>query len=236
MLWPSRNAATENSTGIVGTSVGSAFCLEHLAAVGEHVVDDRRLADPLQVVVADHPLVVLDDRAAGADEALVGGLRGELVDDPVVEAHHREVRLRDRQVLVVARVGDDRELLARAARQVEALLVGELAVVRRLAHLELAPVVVEELLRLRVVGAGAVERVEVERRRAALAQLRRGDVGAERDLRLVEGQVVVDELPEVRVAGRDGAVRPRAARGHRLREPSCGSAGRAAGRPSGPCG
>ena len=24
MLWPSRNAATENSTGIVGTSVGSA--------------------------------------------------------------------------------------------------------------------------------------------------------------------------------------------------------------------
>ena len=25
MLWPSRNAATENSTGIVGTSVASAF-------------------------------------------------------------------------------------------------------------------------------------------------------------------------------------------------------------------
>ena len=25
MLWPSRNAATENSIGIVGTSVGTAF-------------------------------------------------------------------------------------------------------------------------------------------------------------------------------------------------------------------
>ena len=36
------SAATENSIGIVGTSVGSAPHLERLAAVGEHVVDDRR--------------------------------------------------------------------------------------------------------------------------------------------------------------------------------------------------
>ena len=32
--WPSRKAATENSIGIVGTSVGVAPDLEHLAAVG----------------------------------------------------------------------------------------------------------------------------------------------------------------------------------------------------------
>ena len=58
MLCPSRNAATENSTGMVGTRVGRRVRLDQLAAVGEHVVEHRRAADPRQVVVADHPLVV----------------------------------------------------------------------------------------------------------------------------------------------------------------------------------
>ena len=44
-----------------------------LRPFGEHVVDDGRLADPRQVVVADHPLVVLDDERGGRSlEALRG--------------------------------------------------------------------------------------------------------------------------------------------------------------------
>ena len=51
MLWPSRKAATENSTGIVGTSVVDRADLEHLAPVREHVVDDAGSHDARQEVV-----------------------------------------------------------------------------------------------------------------------------------------------------------------------------------------
>jgi hypothetical protein len=62
--------------------------------------------------------------------------------------------------------------------------------------------------------ARAVEGVEVEARGARLQQLRRRDVLTERHVRLVEGQIVVGELPQVREAGgdlREGL----GARGHR---------------------
>ena len=169
--------------------------------------------------MADHPLVVLDHLAAGAGEALRGGHVAELRDDAVVEPDEREVGLGDDQVLVVARVGDRRELAIRVAREVEALAGLERRPAEALgaAHLQPPAVVLVELLRARVAGTGAVERVEVEARGAALAQLGRRDVLAERDLRPVEREVVVDELPEVGVAGRDRRVRAAGLR-HRLGE------------------
>ena len=132
------------------------------------------------------------------------------VDHAVVEALEREVGLRDGEVLVVALVRDDRLVVA---REVEALLGRDAADGLGLAHLEVAVVLVE-LRRAGVGGALAVERVQVQRGRAALDQVRRGDVGPERDRRLVEGQVVVDELAEVGEAGGDLA-EAAAALGHR---------------------
>jgi hypothetical protein len=77
-------------------------------------------------------------------------------------------------------------------------------------------VVLVELRRLRILRTGAVERVEVEARRPVLHELGRRDPIAERDRRLVEGQVVVDELPEIGEAGRHSRLAPPAARGHRV--------------------
>ena len=82
------------------------------------------------------------------------------------------------------------------------------------AHLEVQPVGLVELRRLRVERPGAVHRVEVERRRPALEQVGRRHRVAERDRGRVEGQVVVHELAEVGVAGRDLAVADRGV-GHR---------------------
>jgi hypothetical protein len=165
---------------------------------------------------------VLDGELARGLEALPRRHRGrQRVDDPVVEADEREVRLGDGQVLVVAEVGDDRLALlglrvARAARQVEAVH-RRVAGGDGVARLQVLLVGLVELLRLGVERAGAVERVEVEAGRAALEQLRRRLVLAEHDGRLVERQVVVDELPEVGEAGRDPG-RSAAARGHRVGE------------------
>ena len=200
---------------------------ERLAPVREHVVDDGRLADPRQEVVAQHPLVVLDDALARPREALRGGRAGrQRVDHAVVEADDGEVRLRHRQVLVVALVGDDRLALLRGRRAGAAREV--VPVHRRVgvdrhrpAHLQVAVVLVER-------GAGrvrrsrAVERVEVQARRAALQQLRGRHVLAQHHRRLVERQVVVDELAEVGVAGRDRA-RAAAARASWPSRASCGS-------------
>ena len=84
------------------------------------------LGDPRQVVGLEHPLVVPGDDVARGRELLRGGHRvRQAVDDPVVEADHRQVRLGDGQVLVVARVGDQRLALlglraaAADAREVE---------------------------------------------------------------------------------------------------------------------
>ena len=70
--WPSRNAATENSIGIVGTSVGVAFASKALRPLLK-TRRRRRRADARQVVRADHPLVVLDDELARLLEALRRG-------------------------------------------------------------------------------------------------------------------------------------------------------------------
>ena len=136
-----------------------------------------------------------------------------------MEAHERKVRLRDGEVLVIAGVGDDRLALlghrsARAPRQVVALLGRDPLDRGRTAQFEVAAVGCVELRRGRVGGSRAVEGVEVEARRARLEQLRGGHALAEHHVGLVEREVVVDELAEVRVAGRD-LRRPAAPAGHR---------------------
>ncbi len=195
--------------------------LEQLAAVREDVVHDRLVDDAGQEVGADHPLVVLADLAPGAGELLrLGRRRRQRVADAVVEADERQVGLRDDEVLVVARLRDERRAPRRRVALADAgqVEVGErrIAACDRRAHLQVQAVAVE-LRRPGVVRPGAVERVEVEHRRAALEQVGGRDVDAEHDARLVERQVVVDELAEVGEAGRDPRPGARPG-GHRLGE------------------
>ena len=149
----------------------------------------------------DHPLVVpahqplrrLEPRLAAAHQRRIGL---DQVDDLVVELQHGQLQLRDERVLVVARVAEQRRLLL-VARQVV------LVVVPADQHLLVARVaVVEE----RVVDRAAdVDAVQVEPRAAEVRQRVRV-VGPVQAGDRVEGQVVVDELPEVRVAARDVGV------------------------------
>jgi hypothetical protein len=86
------------------------------------------------------------------------------VDHAVVEADHRQVRLRDGEVLVVSLVRDDRPpalgvCAAGAAREVEALPVGR---PDGPPHPQVEPVGLVEVSRGRLLRARAVERVEVE--------------------------------------------------------------------------
>ena len=192
--------------------------------MGEDVLHDGGLDDPRQVVVADQPVVVERHRLARPPEPLGGRDAGrQLVDDTVVEADHRQVRLRDDQVLVVAGVGDQRPaaILARAGADPGQVVTG-LRPVRagpdRVAGPQPHPVRRIEPGRACVGRTGAVQRVEVQRRRAALQQLGRRDVLAQADIGHVHRQVVVDELTEIGVAGRHVAVTP-AALGHRLGQP-----------------
>jgi len=68
-------------------------------------------------------------------------------------------------------------------------------------HLQVEAVGLVELRGLRIRRAAPVERVEVEARRARLQELRRRHVLVEHDVGLVEREVVVDELAEVRETG-----------------------------------
>ena len=190
---------------------GRARLHDH-AAVVEDPLQLLLVGDARQEVGAQHPLVVAHHQAAGRREE-VGArhpLGRELVDHPVVEADEGEVGLADGQVLVVARVGDERVLGgARGARQVEARVVvlGEAVVRPRGAGRAREQVDLVGRVELRRhVGPEAVERVEVQARRAPLDEVddRHGDVVAQPAL--VEGEVVVDELAEVGEPGRDVAV------------------------------
>ena len=185
--------------------------LEDLAAVGVDVIDNGAVDHAGQEVVPEHPLVVLDDRILRRREEHHGGggLR-QRVDDPVVEPDERQVGLSDGQVLVVAGVGD----LGRAAFgdlgavadavEVEAVhgdvRAGERRVGARRPHLQVDLVAVELGVHR---GTATVERVEVQRRRAPLHELRDGDIFAELGVGNVLGEVVVDELAEVGEPGGD---------------------------------
>ncbi len=183
--------------------------LERLAAVPEDVVDDAPGTDTREVVGLEHPLVVLGDDRPGPREALASRHRvGQAIDDPVVEPDHRQMRLGDRQILVVPRIRDDRLALlglraAGAPGKVEAGLGGDAFGRLRPSHPHVHAVGLVERRRIRILRPRPIERIEVEARRAPLKELRRGDGVAQGDAGPVEGQVVVRELTEVREARRD---------------------------------
>jgi hypothetical protein len=108
-----------------------------------------------------------------------------VIDGTVVEEQEGAVEPGDDQVLVVARIADDRGAVG-AARQI---LEGAAAFDR---ELDAVIGVVQLLLRD---GAGAVDRVEVERRCAEVAGVR-GIGGARQPRRRIEGHVVIEELAE----------------------------------------
>ena len=83
------------------------------------------------------------------------------------------------------------------------VLCGDALRGQRLAHLQVDPVRLVELGRLGIRRTRAVQRVEIEARRACLQELCRRHVLTEHDVGLVEGEVVVDELSEIGEARRD---------------------------------
>lgn len=88
---------------------------------------DVRTDDPRQEVVDDGPLVVpADDPLCLAEELTAGetcALLTDMLDDLVVEAYEQQVQLRDDQVLVVARIADQRDLVV-VSRQIRVRAVG----------------------------------------------------------------------------------------------------------------
>ena len=150
--------------------------------------------------------------AAGpAGTARRAARRRHLADHPVVEADERQVVLGDGEVLVVARIRDDRLALgldgrAQPAREVEAVTCGVAVDPRRTPDLE-AHVVAVELPGHRV-RAGPTpyteSRSSVGERPCSSST---GEmVSPSITRRAVEGQVVVDELAEVGVSGGDRPV------------------------------
>lgn len=81
--------------------------LEDLPAVLEDVVDDSLGTDARKVVTPDDPLVEGGHLPPGRREPLCGGCcRRKAVDNPAMEASERQMGLRDGEVLVASRLGD----------------------------------------------------------------------------------------------------------------------------------
>ena len=156
--------------------------------------------DPL--VMPAHQLLRLPEQLRPRETVALA----DVLDDPVVEADEQQVQLREDQVLVVARVAGERAALCVARQVVEHVQELHAAVAR------VGPLIQERLVR----GARAVDRVEVQARRAEVDQRER--VVELLQLRArVERDVVIDELAEVRVARWDVRV-VRAGMAHRLDE------------------
>ena len=156
------------------------------------LLDQRAAHQRGQEVLDDDPLVMPHGRPPRGVEALdlVDAVLAQAVDEPVVRADQAVVQLGDEDVHVVARIAEQRRAL-RVARHV-AIAVEQLRGIAR---------VIEEG---RAHRPGAVEALEVGPRRAEVRDRRR--VGVRADRRAVGGDVVGDELPEERPAGRRDAV------------------------------
>jgi hypothetical protein len=187
-----------------GIAIGVVGDLEEPPTVGEYVVDQSGVDDAGEVVGPQHPLVVAHDLALGTVEQQYPGhaLGAEGVHDPVVEVEERQMRVRDREVLVVTGVRDQRRPLRGFRRtrpdswQVEPVTVGVRAGrargvrVGRIrgagdageadggggAGLELDPVGGVEASVLGVGGPAAIHGVQIQRRGAAVDQVVHGDV------------------------------------------------------------
>jgi hypothetical protein len=164
---------------------------------GEHVGADH---SP-QEVVHDQPLVVPPHDPLGRlERGLAAPPQRRVVlhqvDHLVVELEHGELQLADEGVLVVAGIAEQRGVLLVAGQVVLVVVVAdeELLAVRGL--------VVEE----RIVDRPApVHAVEIEARAAEIGQRVRVVLPVQARHR-VEGEIVVDELPEVGVTRRDVGV------------------------------
>ena len=116
-----------------------------------------------------------------------------MIDERVVGVNERQVHLRHEQVRVVPRIADHGGALG-VPEHIAAALAGQ----------QLGGIIPAEQERMadRTV---AIEALEVQRRRACVLQLRRIQVGAQRQS--VSRDVVGDELPEERPPGRFRAER-----------------------------
>jgi hypothetical protein len=102
------------------------------------------------------------------------------------------MQLRDDEVLVIARIAEERRLLV-IARQVDAVRAEE----------QLRPI--GALVEMRTgARSAAVDAVELQRRRSEVRDRLRIDLTLENGRR-IEGDVVIDELPEKRESGRQPA-------------------------------
>ncbi len=167
--------------------------LVEATAVPEHVVHHPQTDDLRQVLVQDEPVVVPRRHLPR-----VGERRGTAVavvpcpvDGVVVEQDEGALQPCDHHLLVVARVGDDRGVRpvvdARQILEEAAEADAQLVPVRRVVQLRACD------------GAGAVQGVEVQRRRPGVHRV--GRVGGHAQRRAgVERDVVVDELSEERRA------------------------------------
>jgi hypothetical protein len=133
-------------------------------------------------------------------------------DDLVVELHHRQVKLRDDQVLVIPRVADGGEPAGRTwqivperrflpHRRIADALAGY-----RDADLEQVRIFRRTPIQVRLdTRPRPVQAIEVQRRRSEVVERERIDQPLLERGR-IKGDVVVHELAEVREAGRDTVV------------------------------
>ena len=165
--------------------------------VGQRLADEQR-----QELVDDHPLVVPACQPLRPLEhfIVVGAAvaRLHIVDRGVVEQQERGVQPGEHQVLVVARVADDRHAFGIARQILEW---------PDAADLELDPGALEAVQMGRPPRPAEVDRVEVERRRTGVRRVLGIGLLAQRR-GLVEGHVVIHELAHERGArGVRGVVR-----------------------------
>ena len=165
-------------------------------ALAVDLADQLRPHQARQVVVDDHPLVEPGDRAPRLVEDRRLRHRGrpaEVVDHAVVQTKHRQVKLRDKDVNVVARIADHRDALT-IARNV-GLLAGIVQAEQQLGRV-VAPV--EERVADRTVAVDAFEvrpwRAEVLGALTDRSVCQRAAVGRD---------VMSDQLAEHGPAGRD---------------------------------
>ena len=171
-----------------------------LAAVvsrtGLQFLEDARVEDPGQEVVQHDVLVVIPDEPLdlGQLEARI------LVHGAIVEAQEQPLELRHDRVLVVPRIPDERPAgVGGVPRQV---LCAWVAALERIAEEERVAAIVHVRL---IARPTPVDVVQVQGGRPEVHQ-RVGVVLLLQDAGGIEGDVMVDELGEVRVEGGDAAL------------------------------
>nr|WP_307042930.1 hypothetical protein [Agromyces ramosus] len=199
--------ALQSVAHVVERAIAVAGILIELDRLREHrgVDDARDEVVPGEVLVEPHrDALRLEEEASPAAGRCARGIR-ELLQHVVVHEGECQLQLRDDDVLVVAGIADHGDALGVAlqvgleARRIRARAGREEP---REPVVEHPRVVVEIGL---VVGPAPVEAVEVESWRAEVLQPVGIVVPGEARLR-IEGDVVVDELAEVRVADRHAAL------------------------------